>query len=152
MIPVSNNILHTQLELDQLVVVARKNHPALNGKLDLETYLRLEHILVSSRSTGPGLEDFELSRIGLHRKISLRCQHALSACRVLISNDMLLTLPKTAAEMYADMLDIAIYKMPVELPDIDVHLYWHVNVDKEPANKWLRNKMIMAASNTKNHP
>ena len=50
------------------------------------------------------------------------------------------------------MLDIAIYKMPVELPDIDVHLYWHVNVDKEPANKWLRNKMIMAASNTKNHP
>ena len=62
---------------------------------------------------------------------------------------MLLTLPKTAAEMYGEMIDINIYPMPVELPDIDVHLYWHVNVDKEPANKWLRNKMIMAASSTK---
>lgn len=152
LIPVSNNILHTQLELDQLVVVARKNHPAIKSKLDLETYLRLEHVLVSSRSTGPGLEDFELSRIGLHRNIKVRCQHAISACRIIISNDMLLTLPKTAAKMYSDMLDIVIYPMPVELPSLDVHLYWHVNVDKEPANKWLRNKMIMAASNTKLMP
>ncbi|MGE6569739.1 LysR family transcriptional regulator [Shewanella vesiculosa] len=152
LIPVSNNIMHTQLELDQLVVIARKNHPAINDALDLETYLRLEHVLVSSRSTGPSLEDFELSRIGLHRKISLRCQHALSACRVILNNDMLLTLPKTAAAMYGQMLDIAIYPMPVELPDIGVHLYWHINVDKEPANKWLRNKMIIAATNTRITP
>ena len=92
LIPVSNNIMHTQLELDQLVVVARKNHPAINPDLDLTTYLKLDHVLVSSRSTGPSLEDFELSRIGLHRKISLRCQHALSACRVILNNDMLLIL------------------------------------------------------------
>jgi DNA-binding transcriptional LysR family regulator len=149
LIPVSNNIMHTQLEVDQLVVVARKNHPAITPELDLDTYLRLNHVLVSSRSTGPSLEDFELSRIGLHRKISLRCQHALSACQVILNNDMLLTLPKTAAAMYSKMLDIAIYPMPVELPDIGVHLYWHVNVDKEPANKWLRNKMIIAATNTR---
>jgi DNA-binding transcriptional LysR family regulator len=149
LIPVSNNIMHTQIELDQLVVVARKHHPAITEILDLETYLRLDHVLVSSRSTGPSLEDFELSRIGLHRKISLRCQHALSACRVILNNDMLLTLPKTAAAMYSQMLDITIHPMPVKLPDIGVHLYWHVNVDKEPANKWLRNKMIIAASNTR---
>jgi len=149
LIPVSSNVLHTQLESDQLVVVSRKNHPAITQQLDLETYLRLNHVLVSSRSTGPGLEDFELSRMGLHRKISLRLQHALSACRVIINNDMLLTLPKTAAKIYSQMLDIAVHPMPVELPGIDVHLYWHVNVDKEPANKWLRNKMIIAASKIK---
>ncbi|MDO6618280.1 MULTISPECIES: LysR family transcriptional regulator [unclassified Shewanella] len=147
LIPVSNNILHTQLELDQVVVVARKEHPTINSSLDLDTYLHLQHVLVSSRSTGPGLEDFELSRLGLHRKISLRCQHPFSACRIITNNDMLLTLPRRAAEMYSELFDINIYPMPVELPGIDVHLYWHVNVDKEPANKWLRNKMIMAASN-----
>jgi len=147
--PVSNNILHTQLEQDQLVVVARKDHPDLSKRLDLKTYLRLDHVLVSSRSSGPGLEDFELSRLGLHRNIALRCQHALAACRVIIGNDMLVTLPKILAQMYSEMLDISIVDMPVELTDIDVHLYWHVNVDKDPANKWLRNKMLMAASQTK---
>tara|TARA_B110000091_G_scaffold180567_1_gene197476 strand:- start:269 stop:1180 length:912 start_codon:yes stop_codon:yes gene_type:complete len=146
--PVSNNIMHTKLEQDQLVVVARKNHPSFSKKLDLTTYLSLDHVLVSSRSSGPGVEDFELSRLGVHRNIALRCQHALAACRVILGNDMLLTLPRISAKMYSEMLDISIFEMPVELPDIDVHLYWHVNVDKDPANKWLRNKMIMAASNS----
>lgn len=146
LLPVSNNILHTQLEEDQIVVVARKNHPAIAKKLDLKTYLNLEHILVSSRSSGPGLEDFELSRLGLHRNIALRCQHALAACRIIIGSDMLLTLPKTAAKMYSEMLDITIFPMPVDLPGFDIHLYWHVNVDRDPANKWLRNKIVMASS------
>ena len=38
LLPVSENILHTQLETDQLVVVARKDHPALNSKMTLESY------------------------------------------------------------------------------------------------------------------
>lgn len=148
LLPVSNNILHTQLEQDQIVVIARKKHPAIAKKLDLKTYLNLDHILVSSRSSGPGLEDFELSRLGLHRSIALRCQHALAACKIVINSDMLLTLPKTAATMYSEMLDIDIFPMPVDLPAFDIHLYWHVNVDKDPANKWLRNKIVMASSNS----
>ncbi|MEI6894064.1 MAG: LysR family transcriptional regulator [Colwellia sp.] len=149
LLPVSDNIFHTQLNKDQHVVIARKNHPAITEKtLALDTYLSLDHILVSSRSSGPGLEDFELSRIGLHRKIALRCQHALSACKIITNNNMLLTLPKIAAKMYRDMLDIEIYPLPVTLPDLDIHLYWHVNVDKDPANKWLRNKVIMASAKT----
>jgi DNA-binding transcriptional LysR family regulator len=131
----------------QLVVIARKNHPAISKKLDLKTYLSLDHILVSSRSSGPGLEDFELSRLGLHRKVGLRCQHALSACKIIENNNMLLTLPLIAAKMYSEMLELSMFSLPVDLPDIDIHLYWHVNVDKEPANKWLRNKIVLASSN-----
>jgi len=147
LLPVSSNIIHTQLNQDRLVVVARKNHPAISQDLDLETYLSLDHILVSSRSSGPGLEDFELSRLGLHRKIALRCQHALAACKIIINSDMLLTLPITAAKMYSEMLDIIIFPTPVDLPELDIHLYWHVNVDKDPSNKWLRNKIVLASSN-----
>ena len=147
LLPVSNNILHTRLNQDQLVVIARKNHPDISQNLNLKTYLNQDHILVSSRSSGPGLEDFELSRLGLHRKIGLRCQHALSACKIIANNDMLLTLPKIAAKMYSEMLHLSIHSLPVDLPDLDVHLYWHVNVDKEPANKWLRNKIVLASSN-----
>jgi len=143
--PVSENISHTQIEHDELVVVARNDHPQVNEQLSLETYLALEHVLVSSRSSGPGLEDFELERLGFHRNVTLRCQHNFAACRVVASSDMLLTLPKTAAHIFEKMLDISIYTLPVDLPPIDIHLYWHVNVDMEPANKWLRNQIIAAA-------
>ena len=146
LIPVSDDIKHIQLEQNELVVMARKNHSVINGTLDLNTYLALDHVLVSSRATGPGLEDFQLGRLSLQRKIVLRCQHTLAACRVVLGNDMLLTLPKKAAYMYQDMLDIDIHPLPIELPSVDIHLYWHINVDKDPANKWLRNKTIMAAN------
>lgn len=147
LIPVSENIFHTQIEQDEMVVVARSDHPAQIETLDLEQYLALEHVLVSTRSSGPGLEDFELGRFGLQRKIKLRCQQSFSACRVISKTDMLLTLPKSAALAYKELFNISIFPLPVELPQIDVHLYWHVNVDKDPANKWLRNKIILAASN-----
>jgi len=146
LLPVNENILHTQIEQDQLVVVAAKNHPLIKESLSLENYLTQTHILVSSRTAGPGIEDFELGRLGLQRKVGLRCQHYFSACRVVESSEMLLTLPESAAKMFAQTMTITLYPLPVDLPSIDVHLYWHMNVNKEPANKWLRNKILMAAS------
>jgi len=146
LLPVSDNILHTKLGQNELVVLARKNHPKAKSTLDLEMYLAQDHVLVSSRSVGPSIEDFELGRLGLQRKVGLRCQHAFSACRVITGNNMLLTLTKTTAMMYAQLLNLVIFPLPVDLPDIDVHLYWHTNVDLDPANKWLRNKIILSTS------
>lgn len=146
LLPVSDNILHTQLEKNKLVVVARKNHPEIESTLDLALYLAQEHVLVSSRSVGASVEDYELGRLGLQRKVGLRCQHTFSACSVIADNNMLLTLTEKTAQMYAKLFDLVIYQLPVDLPDIDVHLYWHTNLDFEPANKWLRNKIIQTTS------
>lgn len=148
LLPVNDNVLHTQIEYDELAIIARKNHSTLKAKLDLTQYMDQKHILVSTRSSGPSLEDFELARLGFQRTIGLRCQHAFSACRVIADSDMLLTLPKRAAHMYSQFFDMTIYPLPIDLPRFDAHLYWHVNVDKDPANKWLRNKMLMAVSST----
>ena len=146
LIPVGDNVKHVQLAQNELVVLARPNHPAIDGRLDLDSYLELEHIVTSTRSTGPGIEDYHLGRLSIQRKIAFRCQHTLAACKVVANSDKLLTLPSNAAQMYSEMLPLSIHPMPVELPSVDVHIYWHTNVDKDPANKWLRNKMIMAAS------
>lgn len=145
LLPVGENILQTPLQQDEFVVIARKDHPCMQSPLTMDAYLSQSHVLVSSRSTGPGLEDFELARLGFHRKIGLRCQHSFPACRVVLTSDMLLTLPKSSAQMYSEIFDVVISPLPVELPKTDAHLYWHVNVDKDPANKWLRNKIIMAS-------
>lgn len=146
LIPVSENVLHTRIEQNDLVVVARKNHPDIQSTLDIDTYFAQDHVLVSSRSAGPGIEDYELARLGFQRNITLRCQHTFSACKMISESNLLLTVTKTSAKMYSEILDLAIYPLPVELPAIDVHLYWHKNVDVDPANKWLRNKIIHTAS------
>ena len=142
LVPVGENIHHRQLGENKLVVLARKDHPNITHKLDLETYLAQEHVLVSSRTVGQSIEDYELARVGLQRKIFLRCQHAFSACRIIEQSDMLLTLTESTAKMYVDILDLVMLPLPVKLHEIDIHLYWHNNVDCDPANQWLRELLI----------
>jgi DNA-binding transcriptional LysR family regulator len=145
LLPVNDSILHRQVKQDKLVVVARKDHPLFLKPLTLEEYLEQTHVLVSARTSGPSIEDFELGRLGLQRKIGLRCQHLFSASRVIANSNMLLTLPENTAQMYSELLELSIMPIPVDLPSIDVHLYWHVNVDKDPANIWLREQLLEAA-------
>lgn len=143
LLPVSNQTSHELLRQDRLVVLARKGHPALLKGLDLDmpAYLGARHVLVSSRAEGPGIEDFELSRHGVQRNIHLRCQHYYAACRVVESSDLLLTMPETYARIIAERADIEVMSPPVQMPSIDVHLYWHKAYEREPALVWFRDQL-----------
>jgi DNA-binding transcriptional LysR family regulator len=141
LLPVSNQTAHERLRRDRLVVLARANHPLTQGTLTMDRYLEARHVLVSSRSEGPGIEDFELSRFGVQREIRLRCQHYYAACRVVESSDLLLTMPEIYARIIAERSDIRILTPPADLPAIDVHLYWHKAYEREPALIWFREQL-----------
>lgn len=135
---VSQQIEHCPLKLDQLVVVARQHHPAFVEKLDLENYLAQRHIIVSSRRKGLALEDVELNRMGLKRHITLRCQHYFAACKVVSETDLLVTMPEHYARLANAQFANRIWPFPLNSPQLDMHLYWHKNANKDPANQWLR--------------
>jgi DNA-binding transcriptional LysR family regulator len=142
LLPLSDEIRHQRISSDHQVVVLRRDHPLLKETFDLAAYLRQHHVLVSSRRSGPALEDVELSRQGLKRRIRLRCQHYFAACRVVSQTDLLLTMPAHYAELANQQFGNVVLPFPMEMPSLDVYLYWHASVDKEPANRWLREQLI----------
>ncbi|PCM43637.1 LysR family transcriptional regulator [Marinobacter sp. ANT_B65] len=141
LLPVSSQTSHELLRQDRLVVLAREGHPLASQALDMDRYLSARHILVSSRTEGPGIEDFELSRLGVQRSIRLRCQHYYAACRVVEATDLLLTMPETYARIISERASITIMKPPADLPSLDVHLYWHKAYSQEPALIWFREQL-----------
>ncbi|MFP3979333.1 LysR family transcriptional regulator [Marinobacter sp. KMM 10035] len=141
LLPVSNQTSHELLRQDRLVVLAREGHPLTANTLDMGGYLSARHVLVSSRAEGPGIEDFELSRLGVQRSIRLRCQHYYAACRVVEQTDLLLTMPETYAQIISERANITIMNPPADLPSVDVHLYWHTAYGQEPALIWLREQL-----------
>lgn len=148
LLPFSDKVRRKRVSLDRMVVVARKGHPALRKRLDLAAYLKLDHILVSSRRSGPGLEDVELSRHGLQRRVRLRCQHYFGACRVVSRTDLILTMPERYAHIANRQFGNRILPFPLRTPTLDVYLYWHANVENEPANRWLRERLAQAFQGT----
>ena len=141
LLPVSNQTGHELLRRDRLVVLARDGHPLTAKTLEMEGYLSAKHVLVSSRTEGPGIEDFELSRLGVQRSIRLRCQHYYAACRVVEDTDLLLTMPEAYARIIAERANIRMMNPPAGLPSIDVHLYWHKAYEREPALIWFREQL-----------
>lgn len=127
------------LRSDRFVVLVRPGHPALRaGGLSLGDYLAAEHIRVSLRRQRPGLEDQELARRGLSRRIRLRCQHHTAACRIVRQTDLLLTMPSTYARIFNEPFGNQVCAMPIDVTPMETYLYWHADAQSDPAGQWLR--------------
>lgn len=131
-------LLHTPLTEDDFVVVSRSD-----SAIDYATYLAAEHVTVSSRRTGRSLEDWELARQGIRRRITARCQHYQSACRLVGDSDLLLTMPRSLAVSINSVVN-CIHDLPIPIPPVELHLFWHKEREKDPANIWLRHTLLNA--------
>ncbi len=135
-------IRRVRLMEDRFVVVARSGHPRVRGRIDLDSYLAEQHVLVSARTAGPGLEDVELARLGLGRHVRLRCQHYFAGCRVVSQTDLVLTMTEHYARITNRPFANQILPFPLQGPGLDAYLYWHTNVEADPASRWLRAMIV----------
>lgn len=129
------------LREDGLVVAARRGHPEIKGELDLETYLRLDHVFASPRSSGLGQEDAALSKMGLERRIAVRCQNAMSAWQIVAGSDMILTLSRRNARAFQGLEDNQLVELPVKTPPTELYMYWHEATEADPGAQWLRTQI-----------
>lgn len=129
---------HTQLASHPYVCVVSKKNTLVGDSLDLETYLKLEHIHISSRRGGLGHVDLALGKMGKKRNVSLRTQHYLSTPQLVHDGDFALTVPQIFANFMTNLLGVKYYDLPFEVPNLESHLYWHESTDKDQANTWMR--------------
>jgi len=148
-LPLSENVRRQKLSSDRMVVVARRNHPLLRKGLKLDTYLTLDHVMVTSRRKGPGLEDVELSKRGLQRRVRLRCRNYLAALGTVTETDLVLTMAERYANRFAAGLRLQVLPFPLKMPTLDLYLYWHASADGDPASRWLRGLVVDSFKDTR---
>jgi DNA-binding transcriptional LysR family regulator len=141
LLPRVQHVSYQQLAGGGMVVAVRAGHPHVGGTLDLATYLEMEHVMTSSRRSGPGLEDLALQRLGHERRVAVRCQHHWTACQLVACSDLLLTMPERYAGSANAALGNRLLPFPLATPANDLYLYWHANADAEPGNRWLREQI-----------
>ncbi|HEX7045711.1 MAG TPA: LysR family transcriptional regulator [Burkholderiales bacterium] len=134
---IESDLHHAPLLRDDFCVVSRTRR-----RLDARAYLAASHIAVSSRPTGLAVEDILLSRLGFERQVRLRCQQYEAACRIVAASDLLLTMPRRHAEAVNATIGNALLPVPLPLPAIELHLYWHRQAEDEPGNRWLRGELL----------
>ncbi len=144
--PVSPQVYHTLLFTEKLALVARKDHPVFKGQCTLDDFLQYRQVLVTPLENEPEWVDHALASRGLRRNVTLRCQSYSSALQVLLDSDHLSIMPRGYVELQQQFFPIKYTDVPFDVPNIEVHLYWHQRHDSDTANKWLRRQLVVALS------
>ena len=133
------NLRNKKIYQDDYVLVVNKKHPiAKKKKISLEDYLNLSHIHISKRASGLGHVDTTLNRLGLTRRIALKAQHFLVAPYIIDQSNLAMTTIKS----FSRGRELKVFQLPFKINPLVLHLYWHVNKDMDPANKWMRELIL----------
>lgn len=124
------------------VCLCRREHPVTRQPLTLQAYCQWSHVRVVAANTGHGEADFHMLRAGIAREIKLEVPHFVAVGHILQHSDMLATVPQRFAESCEAAFDLVSIPLPFELPEININLFWHAKVNKDPTNRWLRALMV----------
>lgn len=125
------------------VAVMDANNPRAQG-LTLSNYLTASHGLVSITGKGPGVIDEQLKRMGLKRRVNLRLTSFMSVGEYCEGSHLVFALPRPIAVSLAQHRNIVLTELPAEIqmPDIQLYLYWHHRYHNDPLCKWVRQELF----------
>jgi DNA-binding transcriptional LysR family regulator len=151
----TNGIRTQNLFLEHFVSIVRKNHPILESGITLDAYVASPHALItitgspvhSIKKSAKSSVDRMLDELGVKRRVMLRLPHFLSAALIISQTDMILTLPRRIALLFANVSDISIFEPPINLGEYHYMQIWSKRCDHIPFQVWLRN---LISSQTQN--
>lgn len=131
---------------DRYVVVTRRSHPLAQTRMTLRQYLAARHVVVTPWGQAKGAIDFELDKLGLRRQVAIRVPSVLAAPFIVKSTDMVMTIPRRAAQILQNVVPITIHPPPFQIKPYRLKAYCHVKRFGEPAYKWMREAMLQVMS------
>ncbi|ASS56383.1 LysR family transcriptional regulator [Rhizobium leguminosarum] len=139
-VPVSTSprILSRLLFEESFVSIVRADHPAAARGLDLDTFVALDHLLVSPEGDRYGHVDRKLSELGLRRRLGLTLPQMYAAPAIVAETDLVATLMRGIVDVSDSRAQLSLHKPPIELLPVSFALSWHRRNDSHVGQQWFR--------------
>lgn len=124
---------------DRYIALARKE----TSSLSLEDYLAARHLVVTPWNEAKGVIDYQLEKMGLTRHIAMKTPSVLSSPFIVAQSDLLMTIPRFAAEKIKGLAEVKSFPIPFYVPPYRVKIYSHRNSGKSEANQWLQSVLTL---------
>ncbi|ELY4033229.1 LysR family transcriptional regulator [Cronobacter sakazakii] len=142
------DIRHPELDeidwlADDYVVISNPRR----AQLTFEDYLAARHVVVTPWNEKQGVLDSQLEQMGYTRHIALKTPSMLGAPFIVAESDLLMALPRFAAQKLLPATDLRIFELPFEVPSFEVKIYSHQRSGKRGATDWLKRVLQALARN-----
>ncbi|QXI26128.1 LysR family transcriptional regulator [Pseudomonas vanderleydeniana] len=126
---------------ETLRIAVRKQHPVVNGTLDLNIFLGLRHLWVHGGQTR-GMVDQWLAEQGLSRRIVYTTPNYLQAAHLAADSDLCVVLPTSLATHFAQLLPLQLFELPFALEPFEMELVYLAHRQHDPALAWLVERIM----------
>ena len=137
---------HRQLYATEYVCVMRRDHPLAGQELTLDTFVEAHHLLVTFSGRAHGFVDEALATLSRQRRIVLTVNQFATAGSVVARSDLLTVLPRQFLPATGVEHRLVEKPIPLSLAAVNVEMMWHLRKDDDPAHRWLRERVVAAAS------
>lgn len=128
-----------------ILCAAAKGHPVLKrhgikpgARIPPEVFCEIPQVILSMDGGRTGTIDDALRDHGLKRHVAMTVPHFQAVALSVAAGPLIGNLPVHFAWHAAASLPIELYLPPFDPPKLDVCLYWHRRLDRDPASLWLR--------------
>lgn len=122
---------------DEYVIISNINRL----QLTFDDYLAARHVVVTPWNETRGVLDIELERLGHTRKIAIKTPSMLSAPFIIEDSELLMAIPRSAAEKFIRTAQLKIFPLPFAVPPFEVKIYSHIRSGKSGAAHWLQKEL-----------
>lgn len=134
------NLRRKSVFIENYLLVGRAGHPGLKGRVTLEKFCALNHVIVSPDGGGfHGVTDTALAELGMKRRVVLSIPHFLFIESVLMSTDLVALVP---SRLVRNSKTLQVVKPPLDVPGYEMLMLWHERVHRDPAHQWLREHIL----------
>jgi DNA-binding transcriptional LysR family regulator len=119
--------------------------PVRTRRFTLKQYLQLPHALVETLDGQQTMVDRPLAQLGVKRRVAMRIPFFIPAIFAIARNDLILTVPRKLAKIAA-MAGLRMVEPPRAIKPFPYFMAWHSRHATEPAHRWFREQLRMAAS------
>jgi DNA-binding transcriptional LysR family regulator len=144
---VSSRLRSHTLFTSSFACVMRRNHPLVDQKLTLDSYIQAKHLLVTLTGESTGMIEPMLQELGLQRRIMLTVNQFAVAPQLIACSDLIAVLPTRIVEKSGLLEQLHLAPLPIEITPSILKMMWHERNHLESAQEWLRSCLLEMCEN-----
>jgi DNA-binding transcriptional LysR family regulator len=123
---------------ERFLCIANSGSLPPNGRMSLDLYANMPHILVSLRDDALGAVDEALAKTGRKRRIAATLGRFMVVPFVVHASNCVATMPSRMARAVAASTGCVVFDPPVPMKPWQETLIWHRANDRSPLLSWFR--------------
>ena len=121
----------------------RKGHPlSEQPEVSLSDYVAWGHVVASPDGSLHGVVDEALAERGMKRKVASVVPGFPTALSVALASDLIAMVPALYLLNQAMTERVHVFELPFKTRTITVSQMWHPRMERDPAHRWLREKVL----------